>query len=173
MSPTQFLIGSFWLVLLSFMSSSYIMMLTPYWTWFCKQFLSFIRLSFRFDNGFVQCSKTFEFGVVPFIFAFTSFDVWVRTIRASPRPMLIRLLYFSRNFTVSDLIFKSFNPFWVNFICYKRKQSSLILLNVAVQVFEHHLLKSQPLVHCMISSFVVIFHVDEIFHFYFAYFCIE
>ena len=173
MSPTQFLNGSFWLVLLSFVSSSCIMMLIPYWTWFCKQFLSFIRLSFHFDNGFVQCSKTVEFDVVPFIFAFTSFDVGVRTIRTSPRTMLIRLLYFSRNFIVSDLIFKSFNPFWVNFICYKRKQSSLIPLNVAAQVFEHHLLKSQPLVNYMISTFVVIFHVDEIFHFYFAYFCIE
>ena len=50
-------------------------------------------------------------------------------------------MFFSWCFMASDLTFMSLIHFKMIFVCDKRKWSSLILLHIAIEFFQHHLLK--------------------------------
>ena len=57
----------------------------------------------------------------------------------------------SKSFIVSGLKFKSLIHFEFIFVCGVRKCSSFIVLNVAVEISKHHLLKTQSFLHCIFS----------------------
>ena len=58
-------------------------------------------------------------------------------------------MFTSRSFIVSGLTFRSFIYFEFIFVYGVRKCSNFILLHVAVQFSQHHLLKRLPLPHCV------------------------
>ena len=66
-------------------------------------------------------------------------------------PMSKKLLpvFSSRTFMVLGLTFRSLIHFEFIFVYGVRKWSSFILLHVAVQFFQHHLLKRPSFSHCM------------------------
>ena len=55
----------------------------------------------------------------------------------------------SKNFRVSGLKFRSLIHFELIFVYGVRKNSNFILLHVAVQFSQHHLLKCQSFLHCI------------------------
>ena len=54
-----------------------------------------------------------------------------------------------RSFIVSGLTFRSLIHFEIIFVDGVRKDSNFILLHVAVQFYQHHLLKRLSLPHCI------------------------
>ena len=54
-----------------------------------------------------------------------------------------------RSFIVSGLTFRSLIHFEIIFVDGVRKDSNFILLHVAVQFYQHHLLKRLSLRHCI------------------------
>ena len=58
-------------------------------------------------------------------------------------------MFFSRNFTVSFLIFKSLSHFEFIFVYVVRACSNFIDLHVALQLSQHHLLKRLSFSHCI------------------------
>ena len=83
-------------------------------------------------------------------------------------------MFSSNSFIVSGLTFRSLIHFYFIFVCDVRKCSNFILLHVAVQFSQHHLLRrlslshcisliplskiSYPLVHGFISKLSILFH---------------
>ena len=65
-------------------------------------------------------------------------------------------MFSSKSFIVSGLIFRSLIYFEFIFVYGVRKYSNFILLHVAVQFSQHHLLKRLSLSHCIyiLASFV-------------------
>ena len=61
----------------------------------------------------------------------------------------VLLMFPSKSFTVSGLIFMSLIHFELIFVYGARKCSNLILLHVAVQFSQYHLLKRMSLPHCI------------------------
>ena len=60
-------------------------------------------------------------------------------------------MFFSKSFIVPGLIFRSLIHFEFIFVYGVRKCSNFILLQVAVQFSQHHLLKRLSLSHCIFS----------------------
>ena len=58
-------------------------------------------------------------------------------------------MFSSKSFIVSGLTFRSLNHFMFIFVYGVRKCSNFILLHVAVQFSQHHLLKSLSFLHCI------------------------
>ena len=58
-------------------------------------------------------------------------------------------MFSSKSFTVSGLTFRSLIHFEFIFVYGIRKCSNLILLHVAVQFSQHHLMKRLSLTHCI------------------------
>ena len=58
-------------------------------------------------------------------------------------------MFFSKSFYSFGLIFRSFNLFWVYFCVWCLKKNYFILLHVAVQFSQHHLLKRLCFLHCI------------------------
>ena len=58
-------------------------------------------------------------------------------------------MFSSKSFIASGLTFRSLIHFEFIFVCGVRKCSDFILLHVAVQFSQHHLLKSLSLLHCI------------------------
>ena len=58
----------------------------------------------------------------------------------------------SQSFIVSGLTFRSLVHFKFIFVYGVRKCSNFILVHVAVQFFQHHLLKRLSLPHCIVLS---------------------
>ena len=58
-------------------------------------------------------------------------------------------MFSSRSFMVSGLTFKSLKHFEFIFVYGVREYSNFILLHVAVQFFQHHLLKRLSFLHCI------------------------
>ena len=76
-------------------------------------------------------------------------------------------IFFSKSFIVSDLTFRSLIHYEFIFVYGVRKCSNFILLHVAVQFSQHHLLKRLSLPHCIflpplshgfISGLSILFH---------------
>ena len=63
--------------------------------------------------------------------------------------MSLSVMFSSKSFIVSSLTFRSIIHFEFIFVYGVRKCSKFILLHVAVQFFQHHLLKRLSLPHCI------------------------
>ena len=61
-------------------------------------------------------------------------------------------MFSSKSFIVSGLTFRSLIHFEFIFVCGIKKCSNFILLHVAVQFSQHHLLKRLTLPHCIFLS---------------------
>ena len=69
--------------------------------------------------------------------------VWFMSLSVLP-------MFSSKSFIASDLTFRSLIHFKFIFVCGIREYSNFILLHVAVQFSQHHLLKRLSLPHCII-----------------------
>ena len=58
-------------------------------------------------------------------------------------------MFFSKTFIVSDLVLMSLIHFEFIFVCGVRACSNFILLHIAVQFSQHHLLKGLSFLHCI------------------------
>ena len=143
----------------------------------CKYLLPFHRLPFSFADCFLCCLEAFYFHEVPIVyFAFVSLasrDVLSKKL-LQPRSQRFLSDFSSRILMASCLTFRSFIHFEFIFVYSVRKWSRFILLHVAVQFSQHHLLKRLSLFHwifflalstiswpyiCVsISGFSVLFH---------------
>ena len=118
----------------------------------CSFFLPFYRLLFQFVDGFLCCAEAAsQFDEVPLIFAFIAFGFGVKSKKLSPRPMSRSLLpmFSFRNFMVSGLTLTSLIHFEFIFVSGVRWCSNLIVLYVAVQFSQHHLLKTLSSLYCI------------------------
>ena len=89
-----------------------------------------------------------------FIFVFISI-----TLEGGPKRILwwfmswsLPPMFSSKNFIVSVLTFKSLVHFKFIFVYCIRECSNFILLHIAVQFSQHHLLKKLPFLHCIVLS---------------------
>ena len=87
-----------------------------------------------------------------FIFAFVAFAFGIKFKKSLPRPMSrsSRAMFSSRSFMVSGLLLKSLIHF--NFYIWHKLGSSFILLHMAIQFAQHHLLKSLSFPHCIVFA---------------------
>ena len=127
-------------------------MLTPYWS-FHLQMFSPIPMAIFFVFFMVSFAvwKLLKFNSVHlFIFAFISFALGDRSKKLLLQFMSnsILLMSFSRSFMASSLTFMSLIHFEFIFVYGVRKWSNLILLHIAVQFSQHHLLKRLFCLHC-------------------------
>ena len=86
-----------------------------------------------------------------FIFAFVSFVLGDRSKKYCYTSENVLPMFSSRSFMVSCLIFRYFNHLSL-FLCMVRECSNFILLHVAVQLSQDHLLKRLSFLHCIFSS---------------------
>ena len=102
--------------------------------------------------SFLCCAKTFKFNQVPLVdFYFCYSRRWI--IEDIALIYVIKCSMFSsNNFIVSGLTFRSLIYFDLIFVCGFRKCSNFILLHVAAQFSQHHLLKRLCLPHCIFLS---------------------
>ena len=118
----------------------------------CKYFLPFWGLSFCLVYGFLCCAKLLSFiRFQLFIFVFISIS-----LRGGSKRILLWCMswsvlakFSSKSFIVSGLTFRSLIHFEFIFVCGVRKWSDYILLHVAVQISQHHLLKRLSFLHCI------------------------
>ena len=104
-----------------------------------KYLFPFDRKPFHFVDSFPRCAKLFS--VVPLLYFCLCFLAWgKRSEKILLRPMSVLPMFSSRSFMVSNLTYKSYS-FWVYFCKLCEKVVKLILLQVAVQFFQHHILK--------------------------------
>ena len=122
----------------------------------CYYFLPFWGLSFHITYSFLCCAKAFKFNQVPlvyFCFYFCFSRRWVIQDLAWFMWLNVLPMFFSKSFIVSGLTFRSLIHFQFIFVYGARKCSNFILLHVAVQFFQHHLLKRLSLLHsCLICQ---------------------
>ena len=86
-----------------------------------------------------------------FIFAFVSFVLGDRSKKYCYKSENVLPMFSSRSFMVSCLIFRYFNHLSL-FLCMVRECSNFILLHVAVQLSQDHLLTRLSFLHCIFSS---------------------
>ena len=127
-----------------------------FWKWILSQlfhlllFFPFWGLSFHLAYSFLCCAKAFKFNQVPLVYFCVYFCCsrrWVIEDLALCHRVLP--MFPSKSFIISGLIFRSLIHFEFIFVYGARKCSNFILLHVAVQFSQHHLLKRQSLPHCM------------------------
>ena len=119
----------------------------------CKYFLPFCGLSFRFVCGFLCCAKAFKFNQVPFVYFCFYFHYSRRWIQKDTAVIYIKecSMFSSKSLIVSGLTFRSLIHFDFIFVYGVRECSNLILLHVAIQFSQHHLLKTLSFLHCIFS----------------------
>ena len=135
------------------------------------------QLPFSFADCFLHCAEAFYFDEVPVVlFAFVSLASRDMLSKKLLRPRSKRFLpaFSSRILMASCLTFRSFIHFKFIFVYGERKWSRFILLHVAVQFSQHHLLKRLSIFHWIffpalskiswpyicgsISGFCILFH---------------
>ena len=151
----QFLkLDFFFFLLLSCMSSSYILDIKPLSdVSFAKGFFHsgsclfvLLTVSFTVQDFLVWCSSV----CLPVALVWgdrSKIKMLLRSVSESILPM-----FSFRSFMNSGLTFKSLNPFEFIFVYAVRKWSSFILLLIAVQFFKHCLLKRLSFPHCIVLS---------------------
>ena len=152
-STDHFLIGLFVFLILSCMCFSCILDFNPLEDVSFADILSHsVGCLFPFVDGFVHSTEAFEFNVVLFVY----FCFCCSSLRRQIKKILLRLMsksllstFSSRSSMVSGLTFKSLIHFYFIFVYDGRKWSSFILLDVAVQFSQHHLLKRLSFPHCI------------------------
>ena len=115
-----------------------------------QYFLLFSRLSFCFVDGFLCSAKAFKCNWVPFVyfcFYFLFFRRQIQKILLRFLSKIVLPMFSSRSFIVSSLTFRSLIHFEFIFVYGVRECSNLILLHVAVQFSQHHLLKRLSFIH--------------------------
>ena len=113
-----------------------------------KYLFPFDRKPLHLVDSFPWCAKLFS--VVPLFYFCFCFLAWgERSKKILLRPMNVLLMFSSRSFMVSYLTCKSYS-FWVYFCKLCEKVVQLILLQVAVQFSQHHILKRLPF-PCILS----------------------
>ena len=123
-----------------------------------KYYLPPSQLSFHLAYSFLCCAKAFKFNQVPrvyFCFYFCYSRRWAIEDLALCRVFCLWFMssvlpmFSSKSFIVSGPTFRSLIHFEFIFVYGVRKCSHFILLHVAVQFSQHHLLKSLSLPHCI------------------------
>ena len=115
----------------------------------CLQMFSFIlKAAFQFVDGFLCCAKAFKFNWVPFVY----FCLYFHYCRRWVKKLLLWLC--QRVYMISSKSFYSVQPYTRSLIHFKflfvygdREYSNFILLHVAVQFYQHHLLKRPSFLH--------------------------
>ena len=153
-----FLIGLFVFLVLSCMSCVYVLEINPLSVvWFAIIFSHsegclFTLHIVSFAYSFFCCAKAFKFNQVPLVyfgFYFHYSRKWVIEDLALIYVIKCSAYFSSKSFIVSGLIFRSLIHFEFIFVCGVRKCSNFILLHVAVQFSQHHLLKRLSFPHCI------------------------
>ena len=109
----------------------------------------------QFVYGFFCCAKAFKYNLVPFVFClFVCFYFhysrrWVKKISLQFMSKSVLPMISSKSFVVSGLTFRSLIHFEFAFVYGVRYCSNFILLQVAVQFSQHHLLKKLSFLHCI------------------------
>ena len=150
----HFLIGLFVFLILSCMSCLYILEINP---------LSVVSFAIVFSHSegclFTLLSvsfavkKSFKFNQVPlvyFCFYFCYSRRWVREDLSLIYIIVCSAIFSFKSFIIYDLTFRALIHFEFIFVYGIRKCSNLILLHVAVQFSQHHLLKRLSLPHCIL-----------------------
>ena len=97
---------------------------------------------------FLHCAKAFKFSQVPLVYCCFYFHysrrilLWFMSSNVLP-------MFSSKSFMFSGLTFRSLIHFWVYLCVWCSEVSNFILLHVAVQFYQHHLLKRLSLPHCI------------------------
>ena len=109
---------------------------------------SWTRLS---DFTFTYCAKAFRFNQVPFVYFCFYFHYSMRQVKEDLAALYVKecSMFSSRNFIVSVLTFRSLIHFEFIFVYGVSTCSTSILLHVAVQFYQHHLLKQLPFLYCI------------------------
>ena len=103
-------------------------------------------MAFCLVNGFLCCTKV-KFSEIPFVFVFI-------TLGSGSKDTLLQFMSESslvspKSLMLAVLTFRSVIHFKFIFLCGVSKCSNFILLHVAVQFFQHHLLKRLYFLHCI------------------------
>ena len=69
-------------------------------------------------------------------------------------PYSVLPTFFSKSFIVSGIISRSLIHFYFIFVYGIKKCSNIILLQIVVLFFQHHLLKRLSFSHCILASFI-------------------
>ena len=118
----------------------------------CYYFLPFLGLPFHLVYSFLCCAKAFKFNQVPlvyFCFYFHYSRRWVIEDLALIMSPSVLPMFSSKSFIVYGLAFRSLIHFQFIFVHGVRKCSTFILLHVAVQFSQYHLLKRLSLPYCV------------------------
>ena len=119
---------------------------------FCLQIFSLIwGFSFCFAYYFLCCGKAFKFNCIPFVYFCFYFQEVAQIYIKSVLP-----LFSSKSFIGSSLTFRSLIHFEFIFVYDIREYSNSILLFIAIQFFQHHLLKRVCFIYCIFLPLVVI-----------------
>ena len=154
-SSAHFLIGLFVLLILSFMSCLYILEINP------LSVASFANI-FSHSEGYLFVLFIVFFAVqklLSFIRSHLFIFILIFITLAGGLKMILLLfmsksvlpMFSSKSFIVSSLTFRSLIHFEFIFVYGVRECSNLILLHVAVQFSQHHLLKRLSFLHCIFS----------------------
>ena len=154
-SSAHFLTGLFVFIILSCMSCLYIFEINPLLVaLFANIFFQFIGCLFIL----FMISFPFKFSLVLFVYFCFCFHYSRRRIQKKYCCSLhqsVLPMFSSRSFIVSHLTFRSLIHFEFIFVYGVRECSNFILLHVAGQFSQHHLLKSVFSPLCIPASFVV------------------
>ena len=118
----------------------------------CYYVLPFRGLSFHLAYSFLCCAKAFKFNQAPlvyFCFYFHYSRRWVIEDLALIYVISVVPILSSKSFIVSGFTFRFLIHFEFIFVYSVRKCSNFMLLHVAVQFSQHHLLKRLSLPHCI------------------------
>ena len=152
-SFSPFLIGLFVFLALSCMSCLYILGINPLSVVsFAIYYFLPLWGSFHLAYSFLCCEKAFKFNQVPlvyFCFYFCYLRRWVIEDLALIYVIKCSAYVSSRSFIDSCIIFWFLIHFEFIFVYGVSKCSNFILLHVAVQFSQHHLLKRLSLPHCI------------------------
>lgn len=132
----------------------------------CKSILPFDRLSFYFVDGFLSCADAFKFDGVPFIFAFVAIFFWSQIQKGIAKTNVRELTTY--------IYFYEYYGFWSAFksLIYLelisdgvRKWFIFVLLIIAVQFFQHRLLKGPSFPHCifLLPLLLLIVHIQWVY----------
>ena len=144
-SSSHVFIGLFVFLILSCMSCLYILEINPLSVSFAIIFSHSLGCLFTLLMvSFAVQTKAFTFNQVPLVYFFF-FSI---TLEGGSQRIVLWFLsasvlpiFSSKSFIVPGLTFKSLIHFEFTFVCGVRKCSNFILLHVAVQFSQHHLLK--------------------------------
>ena len=152
-SSAHFSIGLFVFLLLSCMSYLYILEIKPLsiisFANIFSQSVGCLFVLFMVSSAVRRLVSLIRSHLFIFAFTFISLRDW-------PKKTLVRFMsenvlpmFYSRSFMVSHFVFKSLSHFEFIFVYGERVCSDFIHLHVAVQLYQHHLLKRLSFLHCI------------------------